>query len=274
MATISSENCGVPPPVAGRGGGLAACPRTPSALGLPRVRGAGATDRARPSRRGLAGLCLLAVAACNPYVQGNGVYHEEERSGSLGPFLGLRVEEGITASLAAGAAGRSVVVSGDANVVPYIRTAVAREIVRGSAIDVLRAWVDAPSGGYSSTYPPRVTIQVPEVRFAHAEGDRTRIDLRDVATPELVLEAREQGEIIVRSLGGPALHATVADAEIDAGGYAVDAAEVVLTGASRIELQAGIAVTGEAWGTSEVDNLLGQGVCNVTLHDAATLLCR
>ncbi len=220
-------------------------------------------------------LAALALAACEPYIQGNGVYHEEDRTAALGPFAGIRVEEGIAASVASGAADRSVRVSGDANVVRYVRTEVRQETVRGAAVDVLRVWVDAPSGGYSSTYPLRATVRSPEIRFGAAEGDGARIDLQGAAAAELVLEARREGEILVRGPGGPAVHATLADARVDAGGYPTQTAEILLTGASRLELDASVSVTGDAWGTSEVDNMLGgAGTCAVVLHDAAKAFCR
>lgn len=216
---------------------------------------------------------MAALAACHPYVQGNGVFHEEDRTSSIGAFTGLRLEEGISATVTAGGTGLSVLVSSDANVVELIRTEVRQETVRGAVIDVLHVFVDAPSGGYSPTYFPRATVRVPELRFAAAEGDRARIDLSDDVTADLELEARNLGEIIVHGNGGPALHATLADAAIDAGGYVVDTADVTLTGASRLELHADVEVTGAVFGTSELDNLLGAGACNVAVHDAAILLC-
>lgn len=249
--------------------------RTPAAIGVP--RGCGGTATAPGAKRpGVTGVLLaaLALAACEPYIQGNGVYHEEDRTGSLGPFAGIRLEEGIAATVTSGAADRSVRVSGDANVVRYVRTEVRQETVRGAAVDVLRVWVDAPSGGYSSTYPLRATIRAPEIRFAAAEGDGARVDVQGAATADLVLEAGAEGEILVRGPGGPAVHATLDDASVDAGGYPTQTAEILLTGASRLELDASISVTGDAFGTSEVDNLRGAGACAVVLHDAAKALCR
>lgn len=249
--------------------------RTSASIGVPSECGGTATAP-RATRSGLTGVLLaaLALAACEPYIQGNGVYHEEDRTGSLGSFAGVRLEEGIAATVTSGAADRNVRVSGDANVVRYVRTEVRRETVRGAAVDVLRVWVDVPSGGYSSTYPLRATIRSPEIRFACAEGDGARIDLQEAATAELVLEARGDGEILVRGPGGPAVHATLADASVDAGGYPTGTAEVLLTGASRLELAASVSVTGDASGTSELDNLRGAGTCAVVLHDAAKALCR
>jgi len=272
--TIFSETRGVPRRPPGHDATAATSERTSSAIDLPRGCGARATGPSRPSRRlGLVGLSVLALAACDPYIQGNGVLHEDDRSGSLGPFLGVHVGEGIAATITAGTADQSVLVSGDANVVSYIRTEVRPEAVRGASIDVLHVFVDAPAGGYTSTYPLRATIRVPEIRFGFAQGDRSQIDLRDAVAAELVLEARDSAEILVRGVGGPALHATLVDADVDAGGYVVDTADVMLTGASRLEVHADVEVTGEAWGASEVDNQLGDGACNVALHDAAILLC-
>ncbi|HEY6098390.1 MAG TPA: DUF2807 domain-containing protein, partial [Anaeromyxobacter sp.] len=81
----------------------------------------------------LAAAALLSVAGalagCQPYVQGNGVYREERRN-DLGAFTGVHLEDGIEATVTAGIAQQMVTVSGDANVLPYIETEVRTEAGR------------------------------------------------------------------------------------------------------------------------------------------------
>lgn len=248
--------------------------RTSDSIDLPRGCGGFATSARRAPGLAIALGAALALSACEPYIQGNGVYREEDRTAAIGTFEGIRLESGIGATVTAGAGARSVRVSGDANVVRYVRTEVRTEMVRGIATNVLRVWVDVPSGGYSSTYPLRATVDAPEIRFAAAEGRGAALALANAAAPDLVLEASSAAEILVQGPGGPAVHATLSDASVDAGGYPTQTADVLLTGASRIELAANGSVTGDAWGTSEVDNLLGAGTCDVVLHDAAKASCR
>jgi len=270
--TIHREYRGLPRAVAGGMQAEAARARTSPALRSSRARGASATPLPRSARRlGVAAL-LVAALACRPYVQGNGVFLEEDRSPSVGPFTGVHVEDGIDATVTSGAATQSVVVSGDANVVKYVKTEVKTETVRGVAVGVLHVSVDVPGGEFETTIPIRAVIRVRALGFAAASED-ARIDVADAATPELVIEARGGSQVSVRGLGGTSLYATLDAAALDAGSYAVSFAEVNLTAKSFAQLRADVTVTGSVQGASTVENLLGTGVCDVTKDEASTVRC-
>jgi hypothetical protein len=223
---------------------------TRSALGSPSLRGAGATPLSRTARRlALAACAAIAVTACKPYVQGNGVYLEETRS-PLPDFVGVDLESGIDATVTVGPA-QSVVVSGDANVVKWITTDVHTDTVRGAPLRVLHVFVEHE---YGATIPPRAVIKLPALRYVRAVAGAS---------------------VAVSGAGAEALVADVHDATVRAGTYQVNTADVDLTGASIIYLRALSAVTGEAHDTSVVDNQLGTpGICSgVVVSGSAQVKC-
>jgi putative autotransporter adhesin-like protein len=228
---------------------------------------------APPRSARLAALALAAAAlACDPYVQGNGVYLEVQRT--PGPFAGVHVDDGIavTAAVAAGS-GYGVVVSGDANMLDYVRTEVQALDVRGEPVDVLRIWVDEPSGGYAPTIPIRATLQAPGLRYAGAI-QAARIEARDVTAADLDVEASGGADLEVKGPGGATLHATVADATADLGSWVVTTyADVMATGHARVEVAATGTLTGEAHGTSVVQNLATAAVCDLASFDTAAVTC-
>jgi hypothetical protein len=229
------------------------------------------TGRARAAR--LLGTVLAgALAACEPYVQGNGVYLEEDRSGGVVPFVGVRVEDGIQATVTDGAAAQTVVVSGDANVVPYIKAEVRTIEVRGAQLAVLHLTLDPPGDDYGVTIPPRAVVRATELGYV-AAAEASKVNAFDAATAAMVVDGHGGSEVTLRGPGGESLHATLVAAALDAGSYAVDLAEVSLAAGSRAELHAQVTVTGEAQGASAVDNLLGTGTCDVTLDETSTLAC-
>jgi hypothetical protein len=230
------------------------------------------TGRARAARRLGAALAAVALAACEPYVQGNGVYLEEDRSGSVGPFVGLRVEDGIQATVTDGAAAQGVLVSGDANVVPYIKAEVKTIEIRGAPLAVLHVTLDPPGDEYGVTIPPRAVVRATDLRYV-AAAEASKVNAFDAATTAMVVDGHGGSEVTLRGAGGESLHATLVSASLDAGSYAVDLAEVSLAASSRAELHAQVTVTGAAQGASAVDNLLGTGTCDVTLDATSTLAC-
>jgi hypothetical protein len=247
--------------------------RTSAPLGSPSLRGGSATPprrRARPF--GVALLAGLALAGCEPYVQGNGVFLEEDRSSSFGPFTGLHVEDGIRVTLTANVEQQSVRVSGDANLLPYVTTEIRQENVHGQATKVLHLSIDAKD--YDPAIPVIAVLDVSAVRYLSA-SQGSRIDARGAAATEMIVDARERSSVLLAGTGGSALRATLDAAEVDAGSYPVDVANVSLTNQSRIELHADVGVFGSAQGKSQVDNLLGDGSCAAVTVDAeSTRLCR
>jgi hypothetical protein len=265
------ETGGVPRALAAGAAATLALVRTRCAPGAPNPRGVRVTGRSRAAR--LVGAVLAAaLTACEPYVQGNGVYLEEDRSGGIAPFVGIRVEDGIQATVTAGAAAQSVVVSGDANVVPYIKAEVRAIEVRGAPLAVLFITLDPPGDDYGVTIPPRAVVRATELGYV-AATEASKVNVFDAAAPSMVVDGQGGSEVTLRGAGGESLHATLVAASLDAGSYAVDLAEVSLAGGSRAELHAQGTVTGDAQGASAVDNLLGSGTCDVTLDETSTLAC-
>jgi hypothetical protein len=258
-------------------------PETPwvsrQAPGASATRGARRAHGRRPGATrpsGSARLAALALAAaalaCEPYVQGNGVYLEVQRT--PGPFAGVHVDDGIagTVTVVSGP-GYSVVVSGDANLLDYVRTEVQLLDLRGEAVDVLHVWVDEPGAGYDGTIPIRATIEVPALRYVGAIG-ASRVEAREVAAAELDVESRGGSFLDVRGSGGTDLHAVAEGSTLDLGSWLASTyAEVTATGRSHVEVAATGTLTGEARDTSVVQNLATAAVCDLVADPTATGPC-
>ncbi|BDG03339.1 GIN domain-containing protein [Anaeromyxobacter oryzae] len=211
----------------------------------------------------VAALALLATAGCNPVVQGNGVFHEETRS--VPAFLGVSAEDGILVTVTAGGAQR-VTVSGDENVVQHVETTVHTDVALG--IQVLEAKVTFVDS-YTSVHPLRLTVTVPELQLVRVQ-DPTRVEAKNVAAERFRVEAGDGGDVVLAGAGtgaAPVLEVVLSGvqhgAHLDAREYAVATSDVTLTGSSRAELQASLAVTGTAVPGSRVENS-GTGTCRVT----------
>jgi hypothetical protein len=272
--------------------------RTFADVASPRDRRFPATALTRGSACGsrLALAALLALAACEPYVQGNGHFLEENRTSALASFRGVSVEDGVEVTVTANtpAAQRSVVVSGDSNLVPYIRTSIVMDRVPG--VPILHVSIADLTGGYDPTIPPRVVVKEELVEYLRASG-KSRIQVQGAATSLLTVAGEDRSEI---SVAAPALTTDAGDAlvvtlagqsSLDATSYPVKApdatsaaATVTLSGGSRAALHAdaaeipltspvqlGVAVTGTASGElTVVDNRRGHGSSEVQLSEAAS----
>ena len=93
-----------------------------------------------------AAAAIALLAGCNPEVQGNGVYFEDQRTRDA--FEGVHVERGIAVYVTAGE-NQSIKVIGDANVVPNIATVVLDSEMVGTT----KPWCCTSSR--RSTTPPR-----------------------------------------------------------------------------------------------------------------------
>lgn len=252
-------------------GALAADAPTSGGLGFPSRRGADATPLSRSARLRAAVALTLAAAlgGCEPYVQGNGVYHQETRP-DPGPFTGLHVESGIEVTVTAGAADRSVVVSGDANVVPYLETVV--QTGEGRRVLFVRI-----TRTFSGTIPPRAAIAVPSLEYAFAT-QFSRISGKTIAASSFEVVADHGANVVLEGAAAPAgdsISAALATgALLNATAYEVSGgAAVTLTGGSIAKLHADGPVTGTLSGGSQLDNLSGTGVCaDVVVQDAASKL--
>jgi putative autotransporter adhesin-like protein len=270
---IQGEHRGVPRRSAHGMEAHAARAPTSHALGFPRARGPGATPVPRSGRRLALALAVVScsLVACEPYVQGNGVYREEQRP-DPGPFTGIRVQNGIAATVTAGAAARSVTVSGDANVVAYIET----EVRTDSGRQVLHVWM---STAFIGTIPPRAVIEVPSLEYASAT-DASRIAAKGVAAAAFEAVADEGASLVLQGAALPAGESIdvrlSSGAVLDASAYGVSGgAAVQLSDGSSAKLDCDGPVTGTVTGGSQLDNLAGAGSCSgVSADGSSKLSCR
>jgi hypothetical protein len=256
-------------------------------LGSPSGRSGGATRSPRYSHAGIpaALAALLITVACEPYVEGNGVYREEDRTGSVGTFVGIHAEDGIIATVTSHTAAYRLIASGDSNVLQYIRTEVQQDTVLGVLQPILHVWVDL-SAGYSSTNPSAVVVDAPDLVYALAKHN-ARVDVTGAETAILTARAESGGNVSVvgphvidpeGDPAGAAIHVFASNGSVDAHRYvttdATQAAYVELSAGARLQLHADGPVLGTATGASTVDNLAGTGSCaGVDLSGGATAAC-
>jgi len=251
--------------------------RTPSALGGPSPRCPSATPLPRSAHPvGLVALALaaLVVAGCDPYVEGNGVYYEENRTPAE-TFTGVHVQDGIEATVASGSAQQKVLVSGDANIVrDYVKTEIVTD--RGSG-PVLHVRLATSSPTLDPTIPLRAVIELAELRSVQADGD-SHVSASGVATLLLSIEAYGNSDVLVMGPGGGRIEVVASDAAVDAGSYPVsEGALVDLSSGSRAELHSDGPVAGTVRGGCTLENF-GSGLCNGVIVPSGetpspTILC-
>ncbi len=270
---ISRERRGVPRPQVGEVEGSGAGVPTFSALCSPSTCGGRATPLARSVlRAGAAALLALALGGCDTFVQGNGVYFEEIREG-VPSFVGLHVEDGIQATVTAQAASQRVLVSGDANVVPHIRT----EVKVDGGLPVLHVFI---AENFDKTIPPGAVIEVPSFEYVLAtQGARVRVANAGTAIFTVVADQGSALEVSGRNGVDPAGETIEvylsSGAVLDATRYPVSAtATVDLGGASTARLHSDGPVTGTVANASLLQNLYGTGHCaGVVKDDTSTVTC-
>ncbi len=247
--------------------------RTRSALGSSSERCAFATGLPRWIRPAWSALAVaaLAASACSPYVEGNCVSGSETRTLATA-FEGVRVQNAIHATVTSGAAQPRLVVSGDANLLPYIHDELVRD--SGSVPSyVLRVWIEVPSGSFSTCVPPAVAVDTGELRYVGAEGD-SDVDASGVATQTLAIDASGKSIVTVSGAGGERIQVTASDARVDAATYPVSlGAEVALTSGARASLHSDGPVTGSVGAACTLQNF-GTDACTAVVPDGgATIVC-
>lgn len=231
---------------------------------------------------------MIALVRCDPYVEGNGVYHSEDRTGqfSATQIAGIHVEDGVLASVTSHAASQRVVVASDANLVPHILTEVRDEMVHDALQPVLHVYVDL-SGGYTYVNPPTVALQVANLVYALAKQDGNA-DVSGAATAIFTARAESGGDVSIVGPsasdpdgfpGGDRINVYASGASVDAHLYATTsatlAAYVELTAGAHAQIHADGPVSGTASGAQTwLDNTAGTGSCaGVTTSGGATLRC-
>jgi hypothetical protein len=247
--------------------------RTRPALGSSSGRCAFATGLPRSIHLARSALAAVAVAssACSPYVEGNCVSGSETRTLET-TFEGVRVENGIRATVTAGLAQPRLVVSGDANLLSYIHTQI--EADSGSVpSNVLHVWIEVPGGTFSSCVPPTAVLDAGELRYIGADGD-SDVDASGVSTRTLSVAATAKSIVTVAGAGGERIQVTASDARVDASTYPVSlGADVTLTSAGRASLDSDGPVTGTVAAGCTLQNF-GSDACNAVVpQPGATVVC-
>ncbi len=270
---FSSKNPALPRNDGDRGEAGVGDATTGTALGGLRDRGAPITAcRGRSRARGVAAAAavLALVAACNPHVQGNGIYYEENRP--RGDFQGVHVEDGVQVFATSGVVLQPVRVIGDANVVPHIETEVEPEMVGTTSTQVLHVWVNL-SGGYDPTITPQVVVSIPTFSYVNAEN-ASPVQVKRAAAPVFTVKESDSARVELIGTGGDLIDATLADESLlDATAYPTGGADVDLSGRSSAKLQSNGAVIGRVLNDAVLNNLLGEGGCCVTASPSATVSC-
>ncbi len=253
--------------------------RTSRDLGTSRRRGAIATGAPRfhgaALRLAAAAAAVLALARCDPYVEGNGVYFEEDRTGqfSASQIVGVHAEDGVLATVTAHAASQRVVVSGDANLVPHVRTEIQMETVHDALQPVLHVYVDL-SGGYTFVNPPTIAVQVSDLVYALAKQNGN-VDVTGAAAAIFTVRAESGGDVSLVGPnasdpdgfpGGDRINVYASDGNVDAHLYATTsatlAAYVELSQGAHAQIHADGPVSGTASGAGTwLDNTAGIGSC-------------
>lgn len=211
----------------------------------------------RTVRTGLAALALLACTACHPTVMGNGVF--AERTFDVAAFDRLDVGYGFTVNVVAGAPARTLVISGDENIIAeYLTVQVAGSTLR----------IDHDED-FIRVHPVTVQLDATEL-VAVTAREGTRMVASDVDAAAFSVRATEGSEVLLSGAppAGAALTATLDSGSIlDARAFPVASAAVALTSHSSAQLTCSGPVTGSAGGGSTI-TVAGGGTCEVTLAAA------
>ena len=216
----------------------------------------------------VAAVGLGALAACQPYVQGNGVFREETRE--VAAFEGVSAQDGIQVQITAGTA-QSVKVSGDENVIQHIETTV-RSDPRGFPVLDVKSSISS----FDSTNPVKAVVTVPTLRYVTATHACT-VGATQVAAPSFELDASDNASVTLSGAGGAAITVNLqggqrGGAHLDARGYPVDTATVALAGGSTARLAARVGVSGTADGGSTLENS-GAATCTVSASADSKVTC-
>lgn len=212
---------------------------------------------------------LAALAGCDPWVVGDGVYREESRS--VAPFTAVSVQDGIGVEVTAGITQRSLTVSGDENVLEHVKTTV--KIVANSPTLVVEADVEH----LEATLPLLVSATTPAIDSVTATGDST-VDVLGASAELFVVAAGDGAAVTLAGAGGDRIAVSLwggkaGGAMLDARSYIVNGATVNLSGGSFAQLHADDEVSGSLSGESALENV-GEGTCDgVTATGSSTVSC-
>lgn len=173
----------------------------------------------------------LALTACYAQVEGNGQPATEQRT--VGAFDEVEVGVGIEAAVTANAAAQALSLSGDSNLLQYIQT-----VVEGTALKVRLRDVDR----IEPIIPLRLTVQARTLhRLKASEASILEVSGAGSGAPGFSFEVEASGRsnVHLAGPGGQLLQVNLSGgAGLDAKGYPVAEANVLVSSGAQLELDA------------------------------------
>jgi hypothetical protein len=204
---------------------------------------------------------LLAVAGCESNVHGNGVFGQETRN--VPPFDGVAIGLGIIAHVRSGADATSVTISGDANILQYIKTEVDGTVLRTHL---------SGADGFESDHPLQLVIATPTLSYAEAY-ERAVVDVTSIVETDTFTAAASEGSTVSLA-GADAVVATLVALQasgtstIHATAYPASDGTASLSGGARADVTVSGTVTGSLSDGSTL-TVAGGGSCAVTTASGA-----
>ncbi len=196
----------------------------------------------------------LALTACHAQVEGNGQPATEQRT--VGAFDEVEVGVGIEAAVTANAAAQALSLSGDSNLLQYIQT-----VVEGTALKVRLRGVDR----IEPIIPLRLTVQVPALhRLKASEASILEVSGAGSGAPGFSFEVEASGRsnVHLAGPGGQLLQVNLSGgAGLDAKGYPVAEANVLVSSGAQLELDATGDPVGSASDARSSVVITGGGTC-------------
>jgi len=202
-------------------------------------------------------LLLPLAAGCVVDVQGSGIPREEARF--TADFRRIEARDTLHAQVIAGVAP-SVIVHGDDNIVPIIRT----DVIDGRLI------IDADLS-YASSLDVGVLVTVPDVDAVTAR-DLARVEVDGVNTASLAVEAEDLADVRVAGLCGDVAVWASDLATVDAIALFAATAHVEASDSATAEVHARQLVTGSVSDSATAHVYGRPWVVDVVVTDAAVLV--
>jgi hypothetical protein len=194
----------------------------------------------------------LALAACHGDVQGNGVPGTEQRG--VGPFDEVEVRVGIEAAVTAGATAQALALTGDSNLLEFVET-----VVEGTTLKVRLGRPIDP------IVPLRLTVQATALHRVKAT-EASILEIAGAGSGEagfsFEVEASGRSNVHLAGPGGHRLQVNLSGgAGLDASGYPVAEANLLLTGGAQLLIHASGDPVGSASDHGSVVEVSGGGTC-------------
>jgi hypothetical protein len=196
---------------------------------------------------------LLFAGGCDSTVHGNGQFRTETRS--VTPFDGVSIGLKIQANVQANAGGYSLTISGDSNVLQYIKTRVNNGILETHLEGI---------DDYDSVHRVQLAVSTPAL-FSAVAYNSSDVAVAGLEADSFAATASEGSAIMVAAPASPTeqtfLTVTASGTSaVDASGYPVSGGSVTLSGGSTARVTVNGTITCSVQAGSTLTNL-GSGTC-------------